>query len=198
NDRNRKGRKTRTRARKDFPPAEKEEIDRKNSELESQIAELNKQLAEIRAPVRQKLFDAKLAMLPEPIRQDTRVAIETPADKRNEVQRYLAEKLGASAVVKPEEIAAALDETVKQAASRHEQQIAALSGTRRSYGKIQALWDVGPVPAAYLYRRGGYETPGAPVTAGFPAVLTAAVPGEPTPPGPESATSGYRRQLAEW
>jgi hypothetical protein len=182
----------------DVSPAEKDDIDRKNSELDSQIAELNKQLAEIRAPVRQKLFDTKLAALPEPIRQDTRVAIETPADKRNEVQKYLAEKLGAGVAIKPEEIAAALDETGKEAVAQREQKIGALNGTRRTYGKIQALWDVGPAPAAYLYRRGGYETPGASVTAGFPAILTAAVPGELLPPSSQAATSGYRRQLAQW
>jgi hypothetical protein len=182
----------------DVSPAEKEEIDRKNSELDSQIAELNKQLAEIRGPVRQKLFDTRLATLPEPIRQDTRVAVETPAEKRNEVQKYLAEKLGASIAVKPEEVAAALDETGKAAVAQREQKIGALNSTRRAYGKIQALWDVGPAPAAYLYRRGGYESPGASVTPGFPAILTAAVPGELSPRSAGAATSGYRRQLAQW
>src|SRR2546430_5214698 len=34
------------------------------------------------------------------------------------------------------------------------QQIAALTATKRSYGKIQALWDLGPPPRTFLYRRG--------------------------------------------
>src|SRR5262249_7160598 len=36
------------------------------------------------------------------------------------------------------------------------------------------------------------------VTPGFPAILTATVPGELSPPPAGAATSGYRRQLAEW
>jgi hypothetical protein len=182
----------------DVSPAEKQEIDRKNADIDRQVAELKGQLDEIRQPVRQKLFEAKLATLPEPIRQDTRSAVETPADKRNEVQKYLAEKLGALVAVKPDEVAAALDETQKGTVAQRERQIGDLTGARQSYGKIQALWDVGPAPAVYLYRRGGYETPGAPVEAGFPAVLTAAIPGAPSPAGPDASTSGYRCALARW
>jgi hypothetical protein len=182
----------------DVSPAEKQEIDRKNADLDMKVAELNRQLAEIRRPVQEKLFETKLAALPEPIRQDTRAAVETPADKRNEVQKYLAEKLGAIVAVQPEEIAAALDETPKGAVALRERQIGELNSARQSYGKIQALWDVGRAPAVYLYRRGGYETPGAPVAPGFPAVLTAALPGAPSPAAPGAATSGYRSALAHW
>src|SRR5262249_7891123 len=55
-----------------------------------------------------------------------------------------------------------------------------------------------PAPTMYLYRRGGYETPGAPVEPGFPAVLTAAVSGAPVHTAPTAATSGYRSALARW
>ncbi|MGE5192620.1 MAG: DUF1553 domain-containing protein, partial [Deltaproteobacteria bacterium] len=182
----------------DVSSAEKEHIDRKNAEVDKQIAELNRQLGEIREPVRRKLFEAKLATLPEPIRHDTRTAVETPADKRTEVHKYLAEKLGGMLTVKPEEITAALDVAAKGAVAQREQQIGELNGTRRSYGKIQALWDVGPPPETYLYRRGGYETPGARVAPGFPAILTAALPGAPSPAEPGAATSGYRSALARW
>ncbi len=182
----------------DVSAKEKEEIDGHNAELDKQVAELNKLLGEIRGPFRQKLYEAKFAALPEAIRQDTRAAVETPAEKRSEVQKYLAEKLGPAVAVKPEEIAAALDEPSKNAVAQREQQIGALQGTRRGYGKIQALWDVGPAPAMYLYRRGGYETPGAAVAPGFPTVLTEKVPGSPPAASAGAATAGYRSALARW
>ncbi|HEY2251783.1 MAG TPA: DUF1549 and DUF1553 domain-containing protein, partial [Planctomycetaceae bacterium] len=182
----------------DVSAVEKQEIDKHNADIDKQVAELNRQLAEIRNPVRQKLFDGKLAQLPEAIRQDTRTAIETPAEKRNEVQKFLADKLGPQLAVKPEEIAAALDEAGKAAVAQREGQKTALNGTRKSYGKIQALWDVAAAPAAYLYRRGGYEFPGAAVTPGFPVVLTEQVAAPPLSSAATGVTSGHRTALARW
>ncbi|MBI3865951.1 MAG: DUF1553 domain-containing protein [Planctomycetia bacterium] len=182
----------------DVSPIQKQEIDKRNAEIEKEIGEYNKQIAAIRDPVRQKLFEAKLAQIPEAIRQDTRTAIETPADKRNEVQKYLADKLGALVAVRPEDVAAALEPAAKSQIAEHESKIGSLNGGRRSYGKIQALWDVGPAPTAYLYRRGGYEFPGAPVKPGFPAVLVAHVPAPPIEPGAGGATSGHRTAFARW
>ncbi len=181
----------------DVSSAQKQEIDQRNAEIDKQIAELNQQLAAIRSSARQKLFDAKLAQVPEAIRQDTRTAIETPAEKRNEIQKYLADKLGPQLSVQPAEIAAALDETARSDVAQREGKIGSLNGMRRSYGKIQALWDVGPAPPAYLYRRGGYEFPGAALQPGFPAVLVAQVPAPPTEQS-IGKTSGYRTALARW
>lgn len=182
----------------DVSPAEKLEIDRHNGEVERQVGELNKQLGEIREPFRRKLFEARLAQLPEAIRQDTHAAVETPTDKRNEVQKYLAEKLGPSLAVKPEEVALALDEPAKAAVAERERQIGQLNGTKRSYGRIQALWDVGRAPAAHLYRRGMYENPGAPVTPGFPAVFAEQVAPVPLSANSAEPSSGYRTALAKW
>jgi len=182
----------------DVSPREKQQIDKYNADVEQQIAELNRQLTEIRNPVRQKLFDGKLSQIPEAIRQDTRTAIETPADKRSEVQKFLADKLGPQLAVNPAEIAAALNDAGKAAVAQREGQIAALNGTRKSYGKIQALWDVAAAPAAYLYRRGGYEFPGAAVSPGLPVVLTAQVPAPPLSAAATGVTSGYRTALARW
>ena len=50
------------------------------------------------------------------------------------------------------------------------QRVAVLTATKRSYGKIQALWDLGPPPRSYLYRRGDYQSPGAEVRPAVPAV----------------------------
>jgi hypothetical protein len=182
----------------DVSAVEKQEIDRHNGEVDRQVGDLKKQLAEIREPFRRKIFEARLETIPETIRQDTRAAVETPAEKRNEVQKYLAEKLGPALSVKPEEIAEALDDTAKAGVAERERQIAELNGTRKSYGKIQALWDVGPAPAAYLYRRGMYENPGAAVTPAFPAVLAEELAPVSLSANSGGPTSGYRSALARW
>ena len=86
--------------------AEKTEIERGNAELDRQAGELRKQIAERRATYEAKVLATKLATLPEAIRADTQSALATPADKRTEVQKYLADKFGMTLAVKPEEVSA--------------------------------------------------------------------------------------------
>ena len=193
----------------DVSPAEQQTIDRHNAEIDRQVGELNRQLSETRQLVKNILLKTRLDNLPEAIRSDALAAVETPADKRSDVQKYLADKFTAQLTIKAEEIAAALDDPTRQRLAQAEQQMASLHSTRQSYGKIQATWDVAPAPASYLYRRGGYETPGAAVEPGFPAILGfPAIPTEPSAPlssAPlrlslvgQTMTSGYRTALARW
>ena len=86
----------------DVSPAEQAEIERHNGELDRQLAELRTALAELRRPHVARLFEAHLAALPEAIRADTKAALDTPAERRSEVQKYLAGKF-AHLAVKPEE-----------------------------------------------------------------------------------------------
>src|SRR5262249_4318134 len=148
-------------------------------------------------PYRDKLFDGKLATLPEPIREDTRAALQLPADKRNEVQKYLSAKFEGTLKVSPEEIAAMLHETGTKTAAGLSAQVASHNGRRHSHGKIQALFDVGPPPVTRRLVRGNYETPGAEVQPGLLRILCdsdslAAVEPAPVPAG----TSGRRLALA--
>ncbi|MDA1054382.1 MAG: PSD1 and planctomycete cytochrome C domain-containing protein [Planctomycetota bacterium] len=78
-------------------------------------------------------------------------------------------------------------------------QIGDLQGQRKSYGKVQALWDVGPAPTSRVHRRGNVHAPGVLVQAGFPEILQ--------PPGSSLAatagdvsgeSSGRRLALARW
>ncbi|HEV3196583.1 MAG TPA: DUF1553 domain-containing protein, partial [Bryobacteraceae bacterium] len=75
----------------------------------------------------------------------------------------------------------------------------ALKASRRSYGKLQALYDVGPPPRTRLLKRGNYETPGPEVQPGFLSVLCESPDGavlrERTFDG---QTSGRRLGLARW
>src|SRR5262249_1254573 len=94
----------------DVSAREKEVIDRHNGEIDRQLACLGQQIAAVRQPYEKRLFEAKLAALPEAIRADTAAALQTPAAKRNAVQKYLVDKLGPALAVPPEEVSSSLSE----------------------------------------------------------------------------------------
>jgi hypothetical protein len=183
----------------DASPAELAALERHNQDLERRVAELQKRLAALRSPHEARLREARLLAVPEPIRADTQAAVATPKAKRNEVQKYLAGKFEAALRVTPAEVTAALSAAERAEAARLEGQIASLRAGRRSPGKIQALYDVGPPPPTYLLKRGNHETPGEEVQPGFLTALS-----DPTRPdlvpraGPTAATSGRRLALARW
>lgn len=187
------------RALPDIAPAELAESERENSVLDQQIETLKKEMSELRRPYQAKVFESKLAALPEAIRADVKAAIETPAEKRNEIQKYLAEKLGGIMAVKPEEVAAALTETDKAMIAGLEARIADVRAKRHTWGKIQALWDVGPPPATHLLLRGNYETPGPEILPGFLRVLCQSeADAKAMSDVSTQATSGRRTALAHW
>ena len=80
-----------------------------------------------------------------------------------------------------------------------ESKIHDLESRRRSWGKIQALWDVGPPPSTYLHIRGNFERLGDEVQPGFLSVLS---PGESRQAVDDAVhspqTSGRRTVLARW
>ena len=185
------------RALPDVPAAEKDAIDRHNRDIDDKVAECNRQLAGLRRPYEKRLRDAKLQAIPEAIRADTRTALDTPAGKRDEIQRYLAGKFEGMLRVNPQEVEKALSRADQSVLARLQDRIAALSRQRKSFGKIQALYDVGPAPATFLLRRGNHETPGKEVQPGFLKVLSEP---ERTPPTavPVDGSSGRRLALAQW
>jgi hypothetical protein len=187
------------RALADVSPAEKAEIDRHNAEIESQVQELAKQIDELGRLYREKLLESKLAAVPEPIRADLKVAITTPGDKRNEIQKYLSGKFEAQLKISNDEVTAAQSEAERQTAARLSAESAELNARRKRYGKIQAMWDVGTVPATHRLIRGNYETPGPEVPSGYLRVLceidSVALA---SPTVPYQGTSGRRLALAHW
>jgi hypothetical protein len=182
----------------DVSPAEVAEIERHNADIARQEAELNGQLAALRRPVETRLREARLLTVPEPIRADTRTALETPAAKRTDIQKYLAGKFEPLLQVKLEEVTAALAPADRARAGKLSDQLAALKAQRRSFSKIQALYDVGPPPRTFLFKRGNFESPGPEVQPGFLSVLSdpSRAPNISTPPASQS--SGRRLALARW
>src|SRR5262249_53233952 len=132
---------------------------------------------------------------PESIRADTRTALDTPAEKRSDIQKYLVKKLESLLRVPPEEVTAALAGKERAESDRLNSRIAALKSGRRVPAKIQALYDVGPPPPTYFLKRGNFETPGEEVEPGFLSVLCDGVQPKPIPIG---QSSGRRLALARW
>lgn len=175
--------------------AEKAEIERHNAELDRQAAELRKQITDRRSSYEPKLLADKLALLPEAIRSDTQAAIATMADKRSEVQKYLAEKFGAVLTVKPDEVTAALNDPDKAATADWEKQAVEHLSRKKSWQHWQVTYD-GPVTPTKLLKRGNHETPGEEVAPGFLAVLSHATALDDSKS--TGMTSGRRMALVRW
>ncbi len=183
----------------DVSPAEKKRIDAHNAHVDGQIAQIKQQIADVRRSFEERLLDGKLASLPEAIRADVKGSLAAPAEKRTDVQKYLADKLGPMLQVKPEEVDKALDETARRRSAELHSQIAAVEKTKRTHGVIQAFWDVAAPPPAFLYHRGDYQHPGGAIRPGVIGVLDD--PDHPfVLPTPQAGapTSGYRTALARW
>jgi hypothetical protein len=206
------------RALPDLSAEKRAEIERHNKELDEQIAALNKKLTELRRSYEARILEKKSTIVPEPIRADTQAALSTPAERRTEVQKYLAGKFEKLLKVTPEEVSAALSAVDRARQDELKRQSAAANGRRRTFEKIQALYDVGPPPPTHLLKRGNHDAPGPEVQPGFLSVLcdspTAAVLAEAESGGAGSArrtyqvaaasraavgpTSGRRTALANW
>jgi len=184
----------------DVSKQEQDEIARFNAEIDRPLNDLTKQLTDLRRPHEQKLFEARLAAnVPEALRTDVRTAVETPSDKRTPVQKFLFSKLEKPLAVSAEEIDKALSESDRAIGLKLQEKINTMKSWRRSYEKIDALWDIGKPPKIHLLRRGNFETPGMEVQPGFFSVLSE--PGKSDavrPAETQGESSGRRLALARW
>ena len=183
----------------DVSRADQKDIERHNAEIDAPQKKLKEKLTALRKPYEEMLLDKKLEPISHEIRSDVKTAWQMPEEKRDEIQEYLAEKFGTLLEVKPEEVDKALSEEHKAEAAGFRKKIDTLEGYRRSFNRIEALFDVGPPPLTRLLQRGDIESPGPRVTPGGLAVLSP--PGEESIRRPEETrgeTSGYRLGLAKW
>ena len=152
--------------------ADEEEIARHNAEIDRPLEKLKEELTHLRRPYEERLLDTKLQELPQEIRADTKAALETAEEERNKVQEFLFKKFQEKLDVTSEEVDKVLTEEDKRAGENLEEKIKTLEGYRRSFEKVQALWDVGSPPPIRLLQRGAVESPGPRVKPGFLAVLS--------------------------
>lgn len=183
----------------DVSPSDQEEIARQNAKIDALVADQEQRLEEVRRPHRQRLFANKLLSVPMLLREDVKAAIETPADKQDDVQRYLAKKFADSLKVSSEEVNNTLGDSEKVLAASLGQQIAVLKASKPRFGRIQALWDVGQPPTIHELMRGNSETPGPEVKPGFVSVLCEAGKSVAVRPAETAGnSSGRRLAFAQW
>jgi len=174
------------------------EIEKHNREIDRSVGEIQKQIASLRRGYEVKLQEEKLKTIPEPIRADLKTALDLLGEKRDAVQKYLAEKLGPLVKVEPTAIDMALTPDDRKSFGKFTDQITQLNGKKRSHGWIHALYDVGPPPPAQMFKRGEFETPGAEVPPGFLRVLSGSGAEDLLKAAAPTGTSGRRTALSRW
>jgi mono/diheme cytochrome c family protein len=178
--------------------AEKRGWEAQNAKVQGDIDALKAALDRKADTLTARFLDERLNQLPEVLRADLRTMLATPADKRDAVQRYLAEKFEKQLRIDREQLKM-LDAAFKKESEETEGRIKALQGQQLPEPKIQALWDRGEPSPTYLYRRGDPLSPGRLVGPGVPSVLTdGKTPFEVKPPWPGAKKTGRRLAFARW
>ena len=72
--------------------AERKSVAERNAPLQAEIKRIQQQIREATEPFRAQAVDEAIAALPAEVRAEVRAVADTPADKRTEAQRTLAEK----------------------------------------------------------------------------------------------------------
>jgi mono/diheme cytochrome c family protein len=178
--------------------SERRQWEEHNAALAKEIAGRNAALEE-KAQVLTKKYQAeRLAAVPDSLRDDVAKMLETPAENRSEVQKYLAEKFEKGLRIDRNELTK-MDAGFKQLADETTKRVADLESRKLGEPKIRALWDRGEPSPTYIYRRGDYLSPARLVGPGVPSVLTdGKTPFEVAPPWPGATKTGRRLAFARW
>jgi mono/diheme cytochrome c family protein len=171
-----------------------------NAKIQAEIDALRSTLERKAKALAARDLDNRLAQLPEVLRADLRTMLDTAADKRDAVQRYLASKFENQLRVDRATLESS-DAAFKAESEKVEKRVKSLeTGLQRDpVPVVQALWDRGEPSPTYLYRRGDPLSPGRLVGPGVPSVLTdGKTPFVVTPPWPGAKKTGRRLAFARW
>ena len=172
-----------------------------NGRLDAEIAKAKQRQTDLQKEFGERLFDERLAKLPEVLREDVKQALAREPDKRTEVDKYLVSKFGAELRPEAAQLPKLLSETYPEFKTGFDGQTAAIAAQesqRRHFDELRALYDLpGPVTTPVL-RRGDPLVPGTPVEPGVPAALRTPRGFEWQAPAAEAPTSGRRLAFARW
>lgn len=104
--------------------AKQQELLEQRQQQETHLAEVREQATNVRAAAASRVLDEKLKAMPEALREDLREALTVPANQQNDVQRYLANKLGALVAVTDAERDNVLTDQEKQSLAELDKQVA--------------------------------------------------------------------------
>ncbi|HND54095.1 MAG TPA: DUF1549 domain-containing protein, partial [Pirellulaceae bacterium] len=144
----------------DVSPAQIAAIDRHNAEVDRQIYEVSKRDADTRVAARKRLHDARLAALPDDLRNELKAALDQEPGQRTDAQKSLVAKHEPDLKITDAQIDAALTDAEKAELKKNSDERTALNAKKKSHGMIQALWDVGPPPPSHVHRRGNVKAHG--------------------------------------
>ncbi|MEX1231670.1 MAG: DUF1553 domain-containing protein [Planctomycetaceae bacterium] len=166
--------------------------------IADETGKLRDTLAAREAEYRKIQLDIKLAKLPEALREDLRKMLATPADERDEVQKYLASKFEAELKIDADQLKT-LEPEFQKLAEETEREIKSLNDQRQPEPYIFALWDRGEPSPTYILKRGDYKKFGREVGPGVLSVLTdGKTPFVVEPPWPGAKQTGRRLAFARW
>jgi hypothetical protein len=178
--------------------AERRAWEVQNAKVQGEIDALRSAMDRKAEALTARYLEERLAQLPEVLRADLRTMLATAPDKRDAVQRYLAEKFEKQLRIDRDTLKA-LDPAFKKEAEETERRVKAREAERPPEPRIQALWDRGEPSPTYIYRRGDPLRPGRLVGPGVPSVLTdGKTPFEVKPPWPGAKKTGRRLAFARW
>lgn len=172
-----------------------------NAKIDEQVKQLGDKKSAVRNEFVAKLFEERLAELPEPLREDARRAVSTAEGKRDEIEQYLATKFGARLKPAAKDLDAELPKRYPEFKKRTEElagQIAAAQRRKRHFDEVRALYDLPGPTTTPLLLRGDPLTPGPAVEPGAPAAFAVAEEFKISPPPEGAKTSGRRLAFAKW
>lgn len=169
-----------------------------NAPIEAKIKRLESALEKNTLSFRMQAIKERVADFPTALREDLLTVFRTPAEDRNEIQKYLADQFGSSLKVSDADLSATYPDYAEEA-EKTNAAIADLKKKLRPKPEIRALYDMGGEPSAvYLLRRGEPQLVGEQVFPKAPEVFAGIVqPMRIVSPRP-SETSGNRLALARW
>ncbi|MEZ6031937.1 MAG: DUF1553 domain-containing protein [Planctomycetaceae bacterium] len=172
-----------------------------NGRLDVEIAKLKKELSDLRSQYKQRLYDDRLATVPESIRSDVVLALSKSADQRSDVENEYADKFASLLQPDDKTLDTLLPETYADYKSGIEERNAAIAAQekrRMHFDELRALYDLPGSVTTPLLHRGDALTPGPPVDPGVLSALATPNAYDWTPPTPDAQTSGRRLAFARW
>lgn len=146
------------------------------------------ELATLEAPVRERIFERKLAKLS----PEAQAAHRTAAEKRDAEQENLVLETADKVKISEKDLSAAFDGEAKEHRKKLLDEVKQVPKPAPMPATMALLAGDGPEPKTRVLNRGEYSQPGDEVQAGFPAVLQ----GNSSSPTP--AKTSQRTALADW
>jgi hypothetical protein len=177
-------------------PEEQKAHEAADREYQALTKPLRDESAALEGPVRQRLFEAKLAKLS----PEAQAAHRTPAEKRTGGEQEVVAETERRVTVTAAEVAKAITAEDRSKLAELQKKLKEFDGKKPAPLPVaMGLIDhPGPPSKTHLLERGELANKGAEVEPGFPAVLSPGSKAAPANVEPVSGSTGRRLALAKW